>query len=139
VPSGSTVRSQTWNQGKETTQGKGKAMVLTAGWRCRHRRLDKDGGAAWMFAAVPGFSFCFTLPALARASPSLAASGPAPPEHGRPPAATCRRRRSAWLLPPRLHSSPASTLLPPLWRHSHKKGENPKRTLACARGSALGY
>jgi hypothetical protein len=128
VPSCSTARSQTRNQGKETAQGKRKAMVLTAGQRCRRRRLDGDGGAVWMFALVPSFSFCFGLSAPAWASSSLAASGPV----------ACRRRCGARLLPPRLHSYPASTLLPPLRRRS-QKGVNPKRALACARGSALCY
>jgi hypothetical protein len=116
-----------------TTQEKGKAMVLTAGRRCRRRRLDGDGGAAWTFAAAPDISFCFGIPASAWASSSLAASGPAPPDHGRPPAAARRQQRDARLIPPRLHSP--SSLAAALTR----KGENPKRALACARGSALGY
>jgi hypothetical protein len=76
---------------KGMAQEKGKTKFLTVGRRCRRRRLDGDGGVSWMIAAAPGFSFCFGLPALARASSSRAASCSAPPVHSRPPAVARRQ------------------------------------------------
>jgi hypothetical protein len=105
---------------KETTQEKGKTKVLTVGRRCRRRRLDGDGGTAWMKAAAPDFSFCFGLPALARASFSREASGQAAPVHGQPLAAARRRRRGARPLPPRLHSPSSLAVV------LTGKGGNPK-------------
>jgi hypothetical protein len=104
---------------KGTTQEKGKAMFLTAVQRCRCHRLDRDGGAARMFAAALGFSFCSGLPVMVGVSSSPAASVPTPPSHGRPPAAARRWRHSARLVFPGLHS-PASLAL-----CSQEKGENP--------------
>jgi hypothetical protein len=111
--SGSKARTQARVQEMGTTQEKGEATVLTAGRRCRCRRLDGDGGAAWTFAVAPGSLLCIGLPASAWVSSSLVASSPAPLDHRRPPAAARRWRRGARLLLPRLHSYPASTLLFP--------------------------
>jgi hypothetical protein len=69
----------------------------------------------------------------------LAATGPAPHEHGRSPVLAHRRRCGARLPPsPFLLSSPIPPLLFPRGGE-HRKGENPKRVGEMPAGDGLGH
>jgi hypothetical protein len=83
-------------KGRVRSKEKGRAAGrLTLGWRCNHRRLDEEGGAAQVFTAAPRLLLC----------PGSPPTWAAPPGRERPPVLAHRWRHGRWL--PLLRSSPS--------------------------------
>jgi hypothetical protein len=102
---GSKARPQARTEYETGARRREKATALTAGRRCRRRRLGVGGGAASVFTAAPAL---VRFPRGLRAAPPSSGSSRSRPAS----AATRRRRRGVGLPPPRLlflNSPPSSS------------------------------